>query len=203
VTRNSCRAHLVVTDHLADQAVVDAELEHAPDALDDVAQPDRPPALRHLLPECREVVGAEVFDEAALAEVPHQEGGSLLVLVPGPGGLLARFQKGLLVVEEGVGQRLDRQLLGVRPWGPAGVQGVLLRELLVEGAVGVVPRPEIMEFPAYFFAHTPAAWANRGKAGQGLAGLPAAAGAVESRSVMVTLPQPVGHSESERENGLS
>ena len=63
--------------------------------------------------------------------------------------------------------------------------GFLLLQVLRQRAVGVGPRPEVMELAAK--AHTPASFGNWGKSGLGLAGLLCEAGEIECSADMATV----------------
>jgi hypothetical protein len=111
-------------------------LTEAADALDGLGQPARPPALRQLVAERGEV---------GRVEVGHQQIAHLLVLDPHSRRQLARVHQGLLLVQEGVGHLLDRHPLCLGSGLAAGVQGVFLVEVRLQGGVGVGPAIEVVQ----------------------------------------------------------
>jgi hypothetical protein len=124
------------------------------------------------LAQLAEVVGAKVGHQPLLAERGNDFVGRGFVVRPREGGEPAFIDAAFLGVQEVVNQVLDRQGLGVLARLAAGVQVVLLRQVLLQGGVGVVPRAEVVELTPDGF------W--------GLEGLPAALRVVESLSDMVT-----------------
>src|SRR5262249_24070200 len=124
------------------------------------------------------------------------------VVGKGVRGQLTGFQKRVFVVQEGVGHVLDRDRFRVWSRLAAGVQGVLLLQVLRQGAVGIVPRSEGVQFAPDLLAPVAGrvagfwGWGLAGfsrgvvggwrvEAGLAAAGLSAGAGVVEWESVMV------------------
>ena len=101
------------TDGPVNEVVVGRVLEQTADALDHGPQASVPQALRQLLAKASEVVGAEVGDEARLAEGRHDFIGGSPVAFKRPRRQFAVVHRGLLGVQEGVGRVLDGQGLGV------------------------------------------------------------------------------------------
>jgi hypothetical protein len=69
---------------------------------------DRPPPLRHPVPQLGEVVRSQVRDDARLAEPRDDQLGRLRAVLPAPHGQFARIEERLLVVQERVAESLDR-----------------------------------------------------------------------------------------------
>jgi hypothetical protein len=75
------------------------------------------------------------------------------------------------VIEEGVTHVSDRGGARVSPRLTAGVQGVLLGQVLLEGAVGVSPRAEIVHLPPDLFTPVSGGMGGERVLGVGLGGL--------------------------------
>jgi hypothetical protein len=130
-------------DRRGHQFRIIAVFEHASHSLDDAAQPHRAPTIRHVLPQCREVVLREIGHKAILPEPRHEQVGRVLVRRPSPLRQFTRIEQALLVVQERISQSLDRQGAGRFLRLAAGMQCVFLGEVLVQGRVGIVPRAEV------------------------------------------------------------
>lgn len=107
--------------------------------LDDVAQGDGSPLLRHHATEGGEVFGVEVGRQAPLAEVGDDDVTGRLVVLPGTVGQFAGFHQGALGVQEPVASFLDRDAVGRLAGLAAGVRRILLFQVLRQRAVGVGP----------------------------------------------------------------
>jgi hypothetical protein len=160
-----------VAHRAVDQAVVPGELERHPSPLDDVAERDRPPLLPQLPPQPGKIVGAQVGHEPALPDVGDDEVAVGLVVLPGAVGQLAGFDQGALRVEELVAQFLDRDAFGRLPGLAAGVQGVLLFQVLRQRGVGVGPRAEVVQLAPNLLGPAPGGVREEWEIGVGLARL--------------------------------
>jgi hypothetical protein len=155
-----------------------ANLKDAADALDHAADGRRRPALRHVLALRREVLGAQVLDQAGLAEPGNEQVAGGLVIRPGAGQQFAAVHEGLLGVQECVGQLLDCQGLWCRLGLPPRVQGILLVEVFLQGALGVGPGAEVVQLAADLLRPDARGVREEGEIGVRLAGLTGSVGAV-------------------------
>src|SRR5262249_46072755 len=110
--------------------------------------PKRAPLLGHPFPQGSKVFRVAVGRTPALAKRGNQFRGRLPVLKPGAVAQLAGRDQLFLVVQVCVRQVLDGQRVLIRPGFLARRQGVLLFQVLLQGAVGVVPRPKVVQLAA-------------------------------------------------------
>jgi hypothetical protein len=130
---------------------------------------------------------ADVADELPLAEVAHQQIRRRFAFRLRLDGQLARVQQRLLVIHKGVAHVLDRNGLQVGAGLSAGVQRLLLFQVLLEGAVGIIPRPELLELSPDLLGPHAGRMRKDGEVEIGLGGF--AWAGVRNRMVWATAPQ--------------
>jgi len=97
----------------------------------------------HLVPERSKVVRPKVSNQPGFAEMSDEQIARLLVLEPCTRTQFPAIHEGLRVIQKGMARILDRQALRVRTGLPPRVQGILLLQIPLEGAVGIFPRSKV------------------------------------------------------------
>lgn len=165
------------TDGHVNQAGVVGVLEDGADPLDFVAERHRTPAPRQGRPQPGEVVAAQVADGAVPAEGRGDPLAGAVVVRPGPGRDLAGVNQVSLGGQEVVEHVADLHLAADRARPQAGVQVVLLLQVLLEGRLGVDPRAEVVQSAADFLGPAACGVGEEREIGVGLGGLALTAGA--------------------------
>src|SRR5439155_1141689 len=135
-------------DWSVNQPSVQSMLEEAACVLNQLATKTmRSPVGGHLVPQSGKILRVQVRDQSAFPEVGNHQVANLLVVGPGAGRYFPRINQRLLIVQKGIRGILDCQSFGIGLRLAAGVQGVFLGKVLLQGGVGVIPRAEVIEAP--------------------------------------------------------